>query len=205
MPDDNIDELYLPMSIKILRKYLTPKGSENKTPAALDSDLLKIEDRLNLNSRARQRLRKLLFPDMNLSNISNVSDFPSPSPQKNRISAPPRLLTSKKKPFKTLTSKIVEENNISNKEKEQTPKENMSKTMIKQWNIPSDLRPKKVRKIKTQVEDDKQSKLTSWLSRDSSIFFQTPKESIASLICVQSIACTGMKKRYTIFTNILLG
>ncbi|XP_050533488.1 microcephalin-like isoform X2 [Daktulosphaira vitifoliae] len=208
--DDHVDELYLPMSIKLLRKYLTPKGSENKTPAALDSDLIKIEDRLKLNSRARQRLRKLLFPDVDLSNVSNISDFPTPSPQKIRISAPARLLTSKKKPTKILVEKINNENNIkekiapenyvnkqtildNNNKKRDTPENNVLKH-IKQWKIPSDLRPKKVKTISKPVENNKQTKLTSWLSRDSSVFFQTPKESLASSIALQTIVCTGLKK-----------
>jgi len=95
------------MSIKILRKYLTPNGNENTTSTELDSELAKIEDRLNLNSQDRQRFRKLLFPsDKNLNNMNDVSDFPSPSPQKIRISAPSRLISTKKQK-KMINNKLL--------------------------------------------------------------------------------------------------
>lgn len=198
MPDEQIDELYIPMSIKTLRKYLTPKGTENKTPTELNSDLVQIEDRLNLNSQARQRLRKLLFPsDKELHNMSNISDFPSPSPQKIRISAPSRLTSKKKRKiaFDENDKEVlpVSKNVLNNIN---TPQGKTDENEILKWRIPTVLRPKKIRKI-----NDEREKITctqtipnNILSRNSSMFFETPKDSLASPVLLQSIACTGLTK-----------
>lgn len=197
VPDDQIDELYIPMSLKVLRKYLTPNGKENTTCTELDSELAKIEDRLNLNSQARQRFRKLLFPsDKNLNNMSNVSDFPSPSPEKLRISAPSRLISTKKR--KTMFDNKLLPNTKNLNSNKITPSQKNVNTL--KWEIPSDLRPKKTKKI--TVQKVKSVKLTqtkdtasSLISRNSSSIFQTPKASLASPVILQSIACSGMTKR----------
>lgn len=77
VPDEQVDELDVSMSIKILRKHLTPNGKENTIAEELYSEISKIEDRLNLNFQARKRFRKLLFPsDKDLNNIKD-SDFPT--------------------------------------------------------------------------------------------------------------------------------
>jgi len=198
MPDDELDELYLPMSIKLLRKYLTPKEKENKTSVELDSDLVKIEDRLNLNSQARQRLRKLLFPsDKELYNMSIVSDFPSPSPQKLRISAPARLISTNKRKILFDVEVLSQNKKVINNEK--TPQKNTVKNNVLQWRIPTDLRPKNPKKINDQrVKNVKntftQETIPSIMSRNSSMIFQTPKNSLTSSIALQTIACTGMTK-----------
>lgn len=78
IPDEQIDELNVPMSIKTLRKHLTPEGKENTTSKELYSQIAKIEEQLNLNFQARKRFRKLLFPtDEDLNNICEISDFPT--------------------------------------------------------------------------------------------------------------------------------
>lgn len=186
------------MSIKVLRNYLTPKGKENTTCTELDSELAKIEDRLNLNSQARQRFRKLLFPsDKNLNNMSNVSDFPSPSPEKLRISAPSRLISTKKR--KTMIDNKLLLNTKNLNSNKITSQKNVKIDSLK-WEIPSDLRPKKTKKI--TVQKVKSLKITqtkdtvsSLMSRNSSSIFQTPKASLASPVILQSIACSGMTKR----------
>lgn len=203
--DEEIEEIYLPMSIKVLRKILTPNNTEKKTTVELDSDLVKIEDRLNLNKKARQRLRKLLFPsDNELLEMSTVSDFPTPSPQKSRFSAPSRLTSTKKRKM-ILEKEVVEKymphskNLIDNKN---TPKSRQNS--ILQWVIPTDLRPKKTKKNinkKEQIinKNQIQETGTSLLSRNSSFIFQTPKDSIASPLILPTIACTGLSKRYKFF------
>lgn len=186
------------MSIKIVRKYLTPQGRENKSLTELDTELLKIEDRLKLDSQARQRFRKLLFPsDKELSDMSVVSDFPSPSPQKLRISAPARLICTKKRKKVLDKETLPQCKNLKNNEKS-TPEKNVPKTM--QWRIPTDLRPKKVMKIDIKNKKNIEKTLTqetipNMFSRNSSMIFQTPKPSVASPIELQSITCTGLTKR----------
>jgi len=187
------------MSIKVLRKYLTPNEKENTTSTELDNELAKIEERLNLNVQARQRFRKLLFPSKgNLNNTSNVSDFPSPSPQKLRISAPSRLISTRKK--KTMLDNKLLPNNKNLNSNKKTPIKNNDKVNPLKWEIPSDLRPKKTKKI--TVQNVKNVKITqtkdtvsSIMSRNSSKIFQTPKTSLASPVVLQSIACSGMTKR----------
>lgn len=188
------------MSIKTLRKYLTPKGRENKTPVELYSDLVQIEDRLNLNSKARQRLRKLLFPsDKELHNISldisDVSDFPSPSPQKIRISAPSRL-TSKTKQKIVLDEEdkkvLLYKKNIINNEN--TPQKKTDRNDILTWRIPTVLRPKKIRKINDPNPTCSQETNNNILSRNSSMIFETPKNSLGSPVLLQTITCSGMTK-----------
>ncbi|XP_001951002.2 uncharacterized protein LOC100169079 isoform X2 [Acyrthosiphon pisum] len=77
VPDAEVDEFGVPMSIRILRKFLTPDGKENTIFKELNNEISKIEDRLNLNFQARKKFRKLLFPsDKDLNNIED-SDFPS--------------------------------------------------------------------------------------------------------------------------------
>jgi len=198
VPDDQIDELYIPMSLKVLRKYLTPNGKENTTCTELDSELAKIEDRLNLNSQARQRFRKLLFPsDNNLNNMSNVSDFPTPSPEKLRISAPSRLISTKKR--KTMIENKLLPNTKNLNSNKITPQKNVKINSLK-WEIPTDLRPKKTKKVTVQkVKNVKMTQtkdtISSLMSRNSSSIFQTPKTSLASPVMLQSIACSGMTKR----------
>ncbi|XP_060877830.1 uncharacterized protein LOC132950410 isoform X2 [Metopolophium dirhodum] len=204
VPDDQIDEIYIPMSLKVLRKYLTPNGKENTTCTELDSELAKIEDRLNLNTQARQRFRKLLFPsDKNLNNMSNVSDFPSPSPEKLRISAPSRLISTKKR--KNMVDNKLLPNTKNLNSNKITPQQKNGKMNSLKWEIPSDLRPKKTKKI--TVQKVKSVKITqtkdtvsSLMSRNSSSIFQTPKASLASPVILQSITCSGMTKSET---NIL--
>ncbi|XP_022174220.1 uncharacterized protein LOC111036501 [Myzus persicae] len=203
VPDDQIDDLYIPMSLKVLRKYLTPNGKENTTSTELDSELVKIEDRLNLNSQARQRFRKLLFPsDKNLNNMSEVSDFPSPSPEKLRISAPSRLISTKKQKA-IIDNKILHNTKNLNSNKI-TPSQKNIKINPCKWEIPSDLRPKKTKKITAQkvksVKITQTKDPSSLISRKSSTIFQTPKASLASPVILQSIACSGMTKSET---NIL--
>lgn len=199
IPDEQTSELYFPMSIKILRKYLTPKGNENKTPLELDSDIIKIEDRLNLNAHARQRLRKLLFPcDKELQNMSTTSDFPTPSPPKIKISAPGRLISSKRKKVqdKILDKEALPQNkNVNIKEK--TPQKQISTQNIIQWRIPTELRPKKTKKKCNNVNTKTltQETIPDMFSRNSTKIFQTPENSLASPVVVQSISCTGMTKR----------
>lgn len=197
IPDEEANELYFPTSIKMLRKYLTPKGNENKTPIEIDSDLVKIEDRLNLNFKARQRLRKLLFPsDKELLNMSVASDFPSPSPQKDRLSAPGRLTSVKKR---KMQDRILDKNEIPQNKNiitnEKTPQDKIVQPNL-QWKIPSCLRPKKPRKIKVHKETKNltQETIPNMFSRNSSMIFQTPNNSIASPVTVQAIACTGISQ-----------
>jgi len=196
MPDDKLDELYLPMSIKLLRKYLTPKEKENKSSVELNSDLVKIEDRLNLNSQARQRLRKLLFPsDKELYNMSIVSDFPSPSPQKLRISAPARLISTNKRKILFNVEVLSQNKKVINNVK--TPPKIVAEDNVLQWRIPTDLRPKKIKKINNQKNMKNtltQETIPSIFSRNSSMIFQTPTNSLTSSIALQTIACTGMTK-----------
>lgn len=196
--EEEIDELYLPMSIKILRKFLTPNGQESITPE-LNSDLIQIEDRLNLNPLARKRLRKLLFTsDKEVINMSIESDFPSPSPEKLRISAPARLTSSKKHKIVFDKKEVLShKNNLIDNEK--TPLKKIVKDNIIHWQIPSDLRPNKIKKNiihkkKNVITTQSQGTLPNLLSRNSSMVFQTPKDSIASPQTLPTIACTGMKK-----------
>jgi len=201
IPDDQIDELYIPMSLKVLRKYLTPNGKENTSSTELNSELAKIEDRLNLNDQARQRFRKLLFPpENNLNNMSDVSDFPSPSPEKLRISAPSRLISTKKR--KTMfDNKLLSNTKNLNSNKISPPQKNVKNNNNPlKWEIPSDLRPKKTKKIAVQkVKSVKRTQTkdttSSLISRNSSSIFQTPKASLASPVILQSITCSGMTKR----------
>lgn len=190
--EEEIDELYLPMSIKVLRKFLTPKGQENITPLELNSDLVQIEDRLNLNPIARQRLRKLLFTsDKEVINLSVESDFPSPSPEKLRISAPARLTSTKKNKIVFDKKEALSyKNNLIDTEK--TPLKKIIKNNTIHWQIPSDLRPKKNKKNVNIIQS--QDTLPSLLSRNSSMIFQTPQDSLASPQTLPTIACTGMKK-----------
>lgn len=182
------------MSIKVLRKYLTPSGKENATSTELDSELNKIEERLNLNPQARQRFHKLLFPsNTNLKDTSSVSDFPSPSPQKLRISAPSRLISTRKRKTMLHDKLLSNANNMNTNKK--TPTQKNVKMNPSKWEIPSDLRPKKTKKVKnvktTQINDN----VSSLISRNSTTIFQTPKTSLASPVVLQSIACSGMTKR----------
>lgn len=55
-------ELYLPKSIKLLKKCLWPRGVKKKTILVLNMELTNIETRLNLNVAGRRNLRRLLFP-----------------------------------------------------------------------------------------------------------------------------------------------
>lgn len=187
------------MSIKVIRKYLTPQGRENKSLTELDSELIKIEDRLKLNSQARQRFRKLLFPmDKELNNMSIVSDFPSPSPQKLRISAPAILMCTKKR--KKVLDKEILPQCKSSKDNEKSPQDKKIVSNALLWRIPTDLRPKKVKKVDIKNKKNLEKTLTqqtlpNMFSRNSSMIFQTPKDSVASPIELQSIACTGLAKR----------
>lgn len=190
------------MSIKVLRKLLTPKEKENKTPTEINSELLKIEDRLDLNLVARRRLRKLLFPSNNeLQNMSVVSDFPTPSPQKIRISAPARLTAAKKQKTEPVKKLLANDKILISNEK--TPQDNPVKTKEK-WQIPSDLRPKTFRKITVHKKSNgktlTQDTIPNMFSRNSSKIFLSQNSSVASPIKLQTVACTGMKKRY----NLLL-
>jgi len=77
VPKEQIDESDVPISIKILRKHLTPDGKENLISNELYDQIAKIEDRLNLNFQARKKFRKLLFPsNKDLNKIYEISDFP---------------------------------------------------------------------------------------------------------------------------------
>lgn len=79
-----MDESNVPIPISILRKHLTPDGKENTTSKKLDSKIVKIEERLNLNFQARKRFRKLLFPsDEDLNNIHEVTNFPTQTKDSN--------------------------------------------------------------------------------------------------------------------------
>lgn len=193
LDEEEISELYVPMSIKILRKYLTPKETDNEAPSELDNDLIEIENRLKLNPQARQRFRKLLFnSNKDLNNTSIISDFPSPSPQKLRNSAPARL-TSKKKQ-KLLLGKEVSHKNKNEKKIEKTPEKPKTQTNVHRWNIPTDLRPKKIKKIAVKVTETRNNAISS-ISRDSSMIFQTPKPSVNSTVSMGKIACTGFTKK----------
>lgn len=48
--------------VRVIRMILTPNGINNTLTLEIDSDLVKIEDRLNLNSQKPERLPELLFP-----------------------------------------------------------------------------------------------------------------------------------------------
>lgn len=79
-----MDGLNVPIPIIILRTHLTPDGKENTTFKKLDSQIVKIEEQLNLSFQARKRLRKLLFPsDEDLNNIHEVTDFPTQTKDSN--------------------------------------------------------------------------------------------------------------------------
>ncbi|XP_027851704.2 microcephalin-like [Aphis gossypii] len=84
VPNELMDESNVPIPISILRKHLTPDGKENTTSKKLDSKIVKIEERLNLNFQARKRFRKLLFPsDEDLNNIHKVTNFPTQTKDSN--------------------------------------------------------------------------------------------------------------------------
>jgi len=86
VPDEDVDEFDEPMSIKIIRKYLTPDGKENTNSKELNSEISKIEDRLNLNFQARKKFRMLLFPsDKDLNNIE-VIDLPNQTKDSDSVS-----------------------------------------------------------------------------------------------------------------------
>lgn len=194
LDDEEISELYIPLSIKILRKYLTPKGIENKAPSDLDNDLIEIEDRLKLNSQARNRFRRLLFNEnKDLNNVSIISDFPSPSPQKLRISAPARLTSTKKQNLMHGKETLHQDKNCKIIKK--TPEKPTTQTNVLRWNIPTDLRPKKNKKNITVKLTDTGDNPISLLSRDSSLIFQTPKSSINSPEVTGKITCTGFTKK----------
>lgn len=195
MAGKNIDELYLPMSIKQLRKILSPNEKENKMPSNFDNDLLQIEDCLNLNTQARRRLRKLLFPPAELPNTSIDSDFPSPSPQKPRGSAPARLTSSKKQKNKINT--VPQNKNLINKpNNEKTPTMKRIDTKGLGWRIPTELRPKKIMNIPKEKSMQAEKKTpSSVFSRNSSMIFETPHNSLAGPVLLQTIACTGMKNK----------
>lgn len=195
MVDKNIDELYLPMSIKQLRKIMTPHEKENKTPSKFDNELLQIEDCLNLNTQARRRLRKLLFPLSELPNTSIDSNFPSPSPEKPRISAPARLTSSKKQ--KNKINIVPQNKNLINKiNNEKTPPMKRIDTKGLGWRIPTELRPKIIKNIPKEKSMQPEKKApSSVFSRNSSMIFETPHNSLAGPVVLQTIACTGMKKK----------
>ncbi|KAF0741929.1 microcephalin isoform X1 [Aphis craccivora] len=78
VPDELLDDSNVPIPIRMLRTHLTPNGKENTAFEKLDSQIVKIEEQLNLNFQARKRFRKLLFPsDKDLNNIHEVTDFPT--------------------------------------------------------------------------------------------------------------------------------
>lgn len=85
-----------PLSVKVIRKILTPKGINNTSTSEINTDLVKIEDRLKLNSQKRKRLRKLLFPsNEELLNMSINDDF-SMSTQNLSINSLHKLSSSEK-------------------------------------------------------------------------------------------------------------
>uniref|UniRef100_A0A2S2PWA9 Microcephalin n=1 Tax=Sipha flava TaxID=143950 RepID=A0A2S2PWA9_9HEMI len=87
-----VPECYLPLSIKILRKYVIPEETKNKTLANINRNLIGMENHMKLNLQARQRLRRLLFSSNNdLNNTSLMTDIPSPS-QITRIKKPTRKI-----------------------------------------------------------------------------------------------------------------
>lgn len=142
-------------------------------------------------------MRKLLFPsDVELHNISANSDFPSPSPPKVRISAPARLISTNKRKLQD-KELLIENKNMINEEKT-TPKKIVPQNVL-QWRIPTDLRPKKTKQIlqnKTNANTKtlSQTIMPNVFSRNSSMIFQTPNNSVTSPVVLQSIACTGMTK-----------
>jgi microcephalin len=87
-----VPECYLPLSIKILRKYVIPEETKNKTPSEINNNLIGMENHMKLNLQARQRLRRLLFSsDNDLNNTSLMTDIPSLS-QITRIKKPTRKI-----------------------------------------------------------------------------------------------------------------
>ncbi|XP_022182377.1 uncharacterized protein LOC111042164 [Myzus persicae] len=76
VPDDQIDELNVPIPIKILRNHLTPDVIVNTIPKDVYGQIAKIEYRFNFNFQAKKRFRMLLFPsDKDLNNIDEISDL----------------------------------------------------------------------------------------------------------------------------------
>lgn len=142
-------------------------------------------------------MRKLLFPsDVELHNISANSDFPSPSPPKIRISAPARLISTNKRKLQD-KELLIENKNIINEENT-TPKKIVPPNVL-QWRIPTDLRPKKAKKnleneTNANTKTLSQTTMPNVFSRNSSMIFQTPNNSVPSPVELQSIACTGMAK-----------
>lgn len=57
-----IEDYGPPLSVIVLRKVLTPNSISKTSTTEINTNLVKIEDRLKLSSKKRKRLRKLLFP-----------------------------------------------------------------------------------------------------------------------------------------------
>lgn len=179
MIDEEINNLHVPIPIKIMRKHLTPEGRDKISVTELDSELLQIENRLKLNSQNRLRFRKLLFPlDEELNNMTIKRDFPTQSHQKLKTSTSASLSYKKKKKKAIFggDKKSPLENNY------------LSQNTLKLKSI-TDLRPKKVKNISIKNET-----IPNMLSRNSMIF-QTSKASVANSIELKSISCTGLIKR----------
>lgn len=187
MIDEEINNLYVPMCIKIMRKYLTPEGKDKKSSIELDSEILQIENRLKLNSRARLRFRKLLFPlDEELNNMSIERDFPSPSPQKLKTNTSVSCTKKRKK----VISGDDKKSPVGNKyltQKTLTLKNTYNLRSKKDKNISL----KKKKKMKNTLS---QETIPNMFSGNSTIF-QTSKASVANSIELKSIACISLTKR----------
>lgn len=181
--DEEIHRKYELLPIRTMRKYLTPLGKDNISSEELNNALLKVENSLKLNSQARQRFRKLLFPlDEELSNMSMEYDFSSPLPRKLKTSTPVSSICTKKS----------ENVNFSNKEK--SPREKKSTQNILQRQKTLELRPNKFKnniKLKKTLTQERISNMFS----GNSMNIQTSNTSDAYPTNLKSITCTGLTKK----------
>lgn len=71
-----VSEDYVPLAIKIIRRYIIPEGKKRKSPSEINDHLIEIEHELKLNYEARKRLRRLLFSsNKDLNNTIAMGDF----------------------------------------------------------------------------------------------------------------------------------
>nr|XP_018898060.1 PREDICTED: uncharacterized protein LOC109031159 [Bemisia tabaci] len=106
----NEGDLFLPLSVRLLKKYMTPRGTQTESKLT-QVRVSELEKHLNLNPKGRSRLRKFLVfsseDEAGTANRSSKTDKESESeddtispvepPKVIRKSAPARLLTSRKK------------------------------------------------------------------------------------------------------------
>lgn len=95
--NDKIDERHIPKSIKRLSQYLVSDVKKKPLEQIID-DLNTIEDYLNLNSRARKRLRKYLFcSNEELDDTNDVNNISLRSFKKTKNCSQSKLINKNKR------------------------------------------------------------------------------------------------------------